>query len=191
MKVIITERFKNLGEVGEVVTVKNGYARNFLIPNKKVIAATKDNVAYFESRKDELKKASEVKQKEAEVIAKKLEGVFATIIKQAGDDGRLFGSVSSSEIADSTNAKAKTTITRKSVIISTPIKYIGIYPITVDIGAGVFAKVNVNISRSEAEAEEARAKFLRGEAISPVVSNEIKAPKAEAAPAAESAEQVA
>jgi large subunit ribosomal protein L9 len=140
MKVILTERFRKLGEVGEVVNVKNGYARNFLIPNQKAIQATKTNIADFESRKVELRKASEEKRAAAEKVAAKIEGVFVTLVKQAGDDGRLFGSVTSQEIAEETAKTSKQEVTRKQIILNAQIKYLGIYQIDVDLGEGVFAK---------------------------------------------------
>jgi large subunit ribosomal protein L9 len=163
MKVILLERYRKLGEVGEVVNVKNGYARNFLLPSKKAIMATNENVAYFDSKKAELKKASDEKRTQAEKISTRLEGVFVTLVKQAGDDGRLFGSVTSQEIAEETSKKSGEQITRKQIIVNSQIKYIGIYAIDVDLGEGVFSKANVNVARSEAEANEAVAKFKRGE----------------------------
>lgn len=162
MKVIMLEKFKKLGEVGNVVEVKNGYARNFLIPSKKAIQATKSNIADFESKKAELIKISEEKESEAIKLSKKIDRKIVLTVKQAGDDGRLYGSVTNTEIATAIKEKTSVEIDRKQIIINSAIKFLGFYKIEVDLGEGVEASVIVNVARSEAEGSELEAKFEKG-----------------------------
>lgn len=164
MQVILIEPVHNLGNVGETVKVKNGYGRNFLIPQKKALRATKENVAYFETIKADIEKANEVKTKEANVIAKKVNESFAVVIRQAGEDGRLFGSVSARDISQAFAAE-KLEVDRKYVVLNRPIKYIGIYTLTLLLHGEVKAKIFVNVARSNDEAKEAEARFKRGETV--------------------------
>jgi large subunit ribosomal protein L9 len=191
MKVVLLEKYKKLGEVGEVVDVKNGYARNYLIPNAKAVQATKTNVAKFEARKAELLEKSKLKEEEANKVASKIKGSIIAVIKQAGDDGRLYGAVNSSEIADGLAKIAKTPITRKQVILNYAIKFAGVYQIDIDLGEGVFGEVYINISRSEGEAEEVARKFKSGEVKLTTVNSDSKFHHAaEEKPAAKKAEAV-
>ena len=165
MQVILIEPVRNLGNVGDVVKVKNGYARNFLLPTKKALRSTKENVAYFESRKAEIQKENEKNKDTAEKIASAINGSFVALTRQAGEDGRLFGSVTSLDIAREISADGKNNVDRKQVILLTPIKYIGIYEIPVHLHADVTAKINVNIARSSTEAKDAEKRFKRGERV--------------------------
>jgi len=184
MKVILLEKYKKLGDVGETIEVKNGYARNYLIPNGKAVQATKTNVVKFESRKAELLEISKKKEQEAQKIAAKIKGSVVNVIKQAGDDGRLYGAVNSNEIAEGLNKAAKTAnISRKQVILNYSIKFVGVYEIDVDLGEGVFGEVYVNIARSEGEAEETAKKFKSGEVKLTTVNSDPKFSHAEEAPA--------
>jgi large subunit ribosomal protein L9 len=163
MKVILLEKFRKLGQVGDVVEVKNGYARNYLIPNHKAIQANKTNVAEFEAKKSELILQSQNKEQLARNVAEKIKNKIVTITKQASDDGRLYGSITNNEISEQLTAKTEENINRKQVHFSVSIKSIGIYQIEIDLGEGVFTSVYVNVARSESEAEEIEKKFLSGD----------------------------
>ncbi len=163
MKVILLEKYKKLGAVGEVVDVKKGFARNFLIPNGKAVQATTSNVATFESKKAELTEQSKKKEAEALKLSGKIKDKIVNVVKQAGDDGRLYGAVNSSEISDGLNKVSGADISRKQVILNYAIKFIGVYQIDVDLGEGVFGEVYLNVARSEGEAEENAKKFKSGE----------------------------
>ncbi len=162
MKVILLEKYKKLGEVGDLVEVKSGFARNYLIPNEKAIQATKDNISYFEDKKAELVKQSKANEAEAQKAAKTIENRIVTVIKQAGDDGRLYGSVSTGEIAEELNKNVSEEITRKEVTLNTSIKFLGFYQAQIDLGESVVANVYVNVSRTESEAKEVEEKFNKG-----------------------------
>jgi large subunit ribosomal protein L9 len=161
MEVILLERVEKLGAVGDLVKVRDGYARNFLIPNKKALRATKENQAYFEERKAQIQQENAEKRAEAEQESKKLDGVFVTLIQQAGEDGRLFGSVRRQDItaaiADVTGEEA---LDKTVVILSTPIKNVGIYSVTIRLHPEVKVAVKVNVARSKDEAEDAKKEFL-------------------------------
>lgn len=152
MEVILLEPMKNLGKSGEKVEVKNGYARNYLIPRGIALRANKENLAVYESRKAEIEKANAEKQAAAEKVGKKLNGTEITIIRQAAEDGRLFGSVTVREIAEQLQEK-KFDVDSKSVDLLNPIRAVGVYKVRVSLHAEVSAEVSVNVARSETEAE--------------------------------------
>jgi large subunit ribosomal protein L9 len=183
MKVILLEKYKKLGAVGEVVDVKKGFARNFLIPNGKATQATELNIAQFEDKKSELTAQSKKKEEAAGKLAGKIKDKIVNVIKQAGDDGRLYGAVNSSEIAEGLNKLSSTEISRKQVILNYSIKFIGVYQIDVDLGEGVFGEIYLNVARSEGEAEENAKKFKSGELQLTTVNSDLNsrpATKAEA-----------
>lgn len=163
MKVVLLEKYKKLGEVGDVANVKNGYARNYLIPNGKAVQATNANIANIEARKAELVAASKAKEAEAVKLAAKIKDKIVGVVKQAGDDGRLYGAVHTSEIAEGINKICGTEISRKQVILNYSIKFIGIYQIDIDLGEGVYTSVFLNVARSEGEVAENAKKFKSGE----------------------------
>ena len=152
MEVILIEPVKKLGTIGDIVTVKNGYGRNFLIPTNKGLRATSANKALFETKKIEIEARNADSMKEAAAIAKELEGKDFTFIRQAGDDGRLFGSVTSRDIASSI---AHAAVSHSNVELQEPVKNIGVYDITLSLHPEVSAKVLVNVARSETEAQSA------------------------------------
>lgn len=154
MQVILIERLANLGNIGDTVNVKDGYARNYLIPQKKALRATKDNIAFFEAKRAEIEARNAEQQKKAEVASKTVENAVVTLIRAASDDGRLFGSVSARDIAVALQEK-KHAVERQHVILATPIKEIGIYPIQIELHPEVTVSVKVNVARSESEAEAA------------------------------------
>jgi large subunit ribosomal protein L9 len=165
MQVILVEPVRKLGNVGDVVNVKPGFARNFLIPSEKAVRATEDNIADFKARKAEIEKQDKAKSAEAEKLAKKIDGTLVNIIRQAGEDGRLYGSVSAQDIAAAVSDAKKEEISRKTVLLTDPIKYIGVYSIEVNLHGDVSATVHPNVARSESEAKEASGKFARGEDV--------------------------
>lgn len=154
MEVILIERMANLGPIGQVVRVKNGYARNFLLPQKKALRATKENVAFFEAKRAEIEARNVEAKKSAEKIAKDVDGAVVVVIRQASDDGRLYGSVTARDIAAALAAK-NLPVTRDHVELNVVVKEIGIYPVKIALHAEVVVNVKVNVARSESEAEAA------------------------------------
>jgi large subunit ribosomal protein L9 len=152
MQVILLERVEKLGQMGDEVRVKDGFARNFLLPKKKALRATKANRDYFQAQKAQLE-ANNLKLKgEAEKIGQKLDGKSFTLIRQAGDRGQLYGSVSPRDIADAME-KGGFKVDRHQVSISVAIKSIGLFTIPVVLHPEVKVNVTVNVARSEDEAE--------------------------------------
>jgi large subunit ribosomal protein L9 len=152
-QIILLERVENLGAMGDVVSVKPGYARNFLLPQSKALRATKENIAYFETQKAHLQKANAEKKAEAEKVAKAIEGKKVVLIRQAAEGGQLFGSVSSRDIAEELAAASKQAITRGMVTLNQNFKTIGLFPVDVVLHPEVKVKVTVNVARSNDEAE--------------------------------------
>jgi large subunit ribosomal protein L9 len=152
MQVILLERVEKLGQMGDEVRVKDGFARNFLLPKKKALRATKANRDYFQAQKTHLE-ANNLKLKgEAEKVGAKLDGKSFTLIRQAGDRGQLYGSVSPRDVADAME-KAGFKVDRHQVHISVAIKAIGLFTIPVVLHPEVKVNITVNVARSEDEAE--------------------------------------
>ncbi|MGE0025453.1 MAG: 50S ribosomal protein L9, partial [Hyphomicrobium sp.] len=160
MQVILLERIGRLGQMGDVVNVKDGYARNFLLPQKKALRATKDNIAHFETQRSQLEANNLELKKEAEAVAAKLEGKVFKAIRSAGDTGQLYGSVSTRDISEAVTAGGFT-IDRRQVVLDRPIKTLGLHEIKVALHPEVIVKVTLNVARSEEEAE----KQARGEDV--------------------------
>ena len=175
MQVILLERVDSLGNLGDVVSVKPGYARNFLIPQSKALRATKDNVAYFEARKKDIEKQNEAKKKEAEKLAGSFQKLTVSLIRLASEDGSLYGSVSSRDIAEAVAKGSKLEVTRSMVVMNQNYKHLGLYPVTIALHPEVKVDVTVNIARSE---EEAKIQLKTGKAL--IAEDETK--KAAAAP---------
>jgi len=165
MQVILLERIRKLGQMGDVVTVKNGFARNYLLPYGKALRATDANLQRFESDKAQLEARNLELKKEAEAVATKVDGSNFLIIRQASDTGQLFGSVATRDIAE-TITKGGTTIERRQIMLLRPIKTLGLHPITVSLHPEVDATVTVNVARSDEEAkrQERGEDILTGEA---------------------------
>lgn len=161
-QVILLERVENLGSMGDVVAVKPGYARNYLLPQAKALRATKENVAYFEAQKASLQKANAEKKADAEKVAKKIEGAKVVIIRQASEGGQLFGSVSSRDIAEALSTDTKVSVTRGQVALNAAYKTIGLFPVDVVLHPEVKVKVTINVARS---AEEAEVQAKTGKAV--------------------------
>ena len=152
-QVILLERVEKLGAMGDVVSVKPGFARNFLLPQAKALRATKENIAYYETQKAHLVKANNEKKSDAEKIAKSIEGAKVVLIRQAAEGGQLFGSVSARDIAEELATSSKQTVTRGMVALNQNFKTIGLFPVDVALHPEVKVKVMVNIARSTDEAE--------------------------------------
>src|SRR5471030_3401375 len=152
MQVILLERVEKLGQMGDEVRVKDGFARNFLLPKKKALRATKANRDYFQTQKAQLEAHNLDRKKDADAIAKKLGGKSFILLRQAGDRGQLYGSVSPRDIAD-TMEKGGFKVDRHQVSISVAIKSIGLFTLPVVLHPEVKVNVTVNVARSEDEAE--------------------------------------
>ena len=152
MQVILLERVEKLGQMGDEVRVKDGFARNFLLPKKKALRATKANREYFLTQKAQMEAHNLERKKDAEVIAKKLDGKKFVLLRQAGDRGQLYGSVSPRDIADVVG-EGGFTINRTQVTIQTAIKAIGLFTIPVVLHPEVKVNITINVARSEDEAE--------------------------------------
>jgi large subunit ribosomal protein L9 len=152
MEVILLERIEKLGQMGDVVRVKDGYARNYLLPKAKALRATKANLARFETERVQLEARNLEMKKEAAAVGQKLDGKSFIIIRQAGDTGQLYGSVSTRDIADQVVAGG-TTIVRGQVILDRPIKSLGLHPIRVSLHPEVAVTITINVARTADEAE--------------------------------------
>jgi large subunit ribosomal protein L9 len=152
MDIILLERVENLGQMGQVVKVRPGYARNFLLPQKKALRATKENLAYFEKQRVHLEANNLKRRQEAEVVAAKMEGVAIIVIRQAAETGVLYGSVSSRDIVEGL-ATAGYTVERSQIAIPQPIKLLGLTKVRVVLHPEVSINVTVNVARSQEEAE--------------------------------------
>ncbi|MFA5593152.1 MAG: 50S ribosomal protein L9 [Micavibrio sp.] len=161
-QVILLERVENLGAMGDVVTVKPGYARNFLLPQAKALRATKENIAYFETQKTHLEKMNAEKKAEAQKAAANIEGTKIVIIRQAAEGGQLFGSVSARDIAEALSTDGKQTATRGQIALNQNFKTIGLFPVDVILHPEVKAKITVNIART---ADEAKTQEKTGKAV--------------------------
>ena len=152
MQVILLERVEKLGQMGDEVRVKDGFARNFLLHKKKALRATKANREYFQAQKAQLEARNLAAKGEAEKIAKKLDGQKFVLIRQAGDRGQLYGSVSPRDVAD-VMEKGGFKVDRHQVNISVAIKAIGLFTIPVVLHPEVKVNITINVARSEDEAE--------------------------------------
>lgn len=153
VKIILLERVDNLGDLGDEVSVKPGFARNFLFPQGKALRATKDNVANFEAQKKEIEKKNEANRKDAEKRAKTLEGLMVNIIRHASESGQLYGSVSSRDITDAIAENTKEKLPRSAIEINQAIKTIGLFEVPVALHAEVKVDITINVARSEDEAK--------------------------------------
>jgi len=160
MKVILLERVGRAGHIGDEVNVRDGFARNFLLPQGKALRATAANRARFEAERQAIEKRNEERKEAAAGIAKGLNGHMVTMIRQAGENGQLYGSVSSRDIADSL-ATDGFTVARSQVELALPIKTVGVHSVPLNLHPEVSVNVKVNVARSEDEAErQARGEDL-------------------------------
>jgi large subunit ribosomal protein L9 len=152
MQIILLERIGRLGQMGDVVNVKDGYARNFLLPQKKALRATAENLARFEKERTQLEARDLELKKEAEAVAAKLAGQSFLAIRQAGDTGQLYGSVTSRDIAEVVTAGGFS-IDRRQIVLDRPIKTLGLHPTRVALHPEVIVQITLNVARSDDEAE--------------------------------------
>lgn len=153
MDVILLERVEKLGQMGDVVTVKPGFARNYLLPRKKALRATKNNLAVFEGQRTQLEAENLDRKTEAEKVAVKVDGLTVPVIRAAGESGQLFGSVTARDIAEAV-IEAGVTISRQQVVLDRALKTLGLEKVRISLHAEVDATVIVNIARSSDEAEQ-------------------------------------
>ncbi len=172
MQVILLERVENLGAIGDEVRVRDGFARNYLLPQKKALRATDANKKLFEARRAEIEAQNAAARTDAEKASKKIDGSSYVLIRQAGEAGQLYGSVSPRDIAEEIN-KGGAKIDRANVVLDKPIKTIGLYEVRVRLHAEVYAGIRVNVARSTDEAE----RQARGENV---ISSAIEAERAQA-----------
>jgi large subunit ribosomal protein L9 len=152
MQVILLERVAKLGQMGDVVDVKSGYARNYLLPQGKALTASDANIASFENQKAQLEARNLETRKEAEALGERLDGQQFIVIRQASDGGNLYGSVTTRDAADAAT-EAGFTLDRKQVVIEIPIKELGLHAVHVTLHPEVEATITLNVARSQEEAE--------------------------------------
>ena len=156
MKLVLLERVENLGQMGDVVTVRPGYARNFLLPQEKALRATEANLARFEAERDALEKRNAERAAAAATDGEKIDGESFVLIRQAGESGQLYGSVTSRDIAEMIS-EAGVSVSRGQVAIHAPIKTLGLHEVRIRLHADVSVNVTINVARSEDEAERQAA----------------------------------
>lgn len=152
MDIILLERIEKLGTIGDVVTVKDGYARNFLLPNKKALRANTANKAVFEANRERLEKENAEKAAVAATVGEKVDGAEVVLIRASSNSGQLYGSVTVRDIVDGLTAQGYE-VTKKQVILGNPIKTIGMFDVLVRLHAEVDVTVKANVARSDDEAE--------------------------------------
>ena len=165
---ILLQRVDKLGQMGEVVRVKPGYARNFLLPQKKALRATKVNLAQFEQQRAQLEATNLKRREEAERISERMAGLTVVIIRQASESGALYGSVSARDISDGVTGAGLTT-ERNQVILEQPIKMLGLATVKLVLHPEVTLPVTVNVARSVEEAE----KQARGEVVGQAAEDDL------------------
>src|SRR5207249_2645858 len=162
---ILLERVEKLGQMGQVVKVKPGYARNYLLPQKKAMRATKENLAYFETQRAQLEANNLQRKSEASEVAAKLEGLSVVVIRQAGESGQLYGSVAMRDISEAVTA-AGFTVDKRQIVLDRAIKTLGLHPVRVMLHPEVAATVTVNVARSAEDAQ------LQAAGIDPLVQRD-------------------
>ena len=188
MQVILLERIERLGNMGDVVNVKPGFARNFLLPKKKALRATDENKAFFDKKRAELEATNNQRRDAAGTLAEKVKGLSVLVVRQAGETAQLYGSVSARDIAEAITS-AGYAVNRTQVLLDRPIKTLGLYPVRVALHPEVIESVTVNVARNAEEAE----RQARGEAITAMAEEEpevaieslVETPPAESAEAEE------
>ena len=152
MEVILLERIEKLGQMGDVVTVKNGYARNYLLPRKKALRATEESRKHFDTQRVQLEANNLEARQEAETVAERMAGLSVVMVRQAGDTGQLYGSVSARDIAAGVSA-AGFTVNRRQISLDRVIKTLGLHTARIALHPEVAVEITVNAARSEQEAK--------------------------------------
>ncbi|MEI9981963.1 MAG: 50S ribosomal protein L9 [Aliidongia sp.] len=178
MDVILLERVENLGHMGQVVKVKPGYARNFLLPQKKALRATKDNLKYFESQRAQLEANNLRLRAEAEQVATKMAGLSVIMLRQAGETGQLYGSVSARDVSDAIT-EGGFTVERRQIVLDHAIKTLGLHSVKLSLHPEVSLQVTVNIAQSADEAA-AQARGMTHAEIAAAADAEDEAEETEA-----------
>jgi large subunit ribosomal protein L9 len=164
MEVILLERIEKLGQMGDVVNVKPGFARNFLLPRNKALRATDENRKRFESQRSQLEADNLTRRTEAEAVAARLDSQTFAVLRQAGETGQLYGSVSSRDIAEAAT-DGGFTVNRSQVVLATAIKTLGLHPVRINLHPEVAVTVTVNVART---ADEAALQLERGYAVTDI-----------------------
>lgn len=162
MQVILIKPVRKLGKVGEVVNVKNGYGRNFLVPQGIAIRATKDNLGKFAALQKELEEKNIQAKSKMEATAKALDGKHLTFVTQSGADGRLFGSISLKLLASSLSELSGYKLNYSNILLDSPIKVNGVFKVQVMLHPEIFASVLVVVAKSESEAQDALVEYKKG-----------------------------
>jgi large subunit ribosomal protein L9 len=170
MDVILLERIAKLGQMGEIVRVRDGFARNFLLRQGKALRATEANKKRFENERSQLEARNLELKREAEAVGEKLNGQSFIVVRQAGETGQLYGSVSTRDIAEIVTAGGFS-VGRNQIVLNTPLKTIGVHPVPVALHPEVEVSVTINIARSKEEAE----RQARGEDLSQREEDEVAA----------------
>jgi large subunit ribosomal protein L9 len=178
VEVILLERVEKLGQMGQIVNVKPGYARNYLLPQKKALRATKENLSYFESRRAQLEAVNLQRKTEAAEIGGKMEGLSVVIVRQAGESSQLYGSVSARDIAQAVT-EAGFTIEKRQVVLERPIKSLGLHPVRIVLHPEVSVTITANVAQSTEEAD------MQARGIDPLRLREEEEEEAAAAAAGE------
>ncbi len=152
MQVILLERVEKLGQIGDVVTVKDGFARNFLLPRNKALRSNAANLKVFEANKARIVAENDTKREEAQAVAGGVDGTAVTLIRQASNTGQLYGSVAARDIVEALEAAGKK-VGKNQIVLDKPIKSIGVYDVKVSLHAEVAVTVKVNVARSPEEAD--------------------------------------
>ncbi|MCU0894411.1 MAG: 50S ribosomal protein L9 [Rhodospirillales bacterium] len=152
MQIILLERVEHLGQMGDLVNVRPGYARNYLIPQRKAAPATEENRKRFEAQRAQLEARNLERRKEAEAVAVKLNGLSVTLIRQAGDSGQLYGSATAADIAAAVT-NAGFSVGRSQIRLNQPIKSLGLHTVSASLHPEVIVSVQVNVARTADEAE--------------------------------------
>jgi len=174
IEVILMQRVEKLGQMGEVVKVRPGYARNFLLPQGKAIRASEENLKRFQEQRAQLEAQNLKRREEAERVAERVAGLSVVLIRQAGESGSLYGSVSARDIAEACR-EAGLTVSRAQVLLEHPIKTLGLTNVRVELHPEVHVSVTVNVARSPEEAErQARGEEIAPEA-EPTLEDELRA----------------
>ena len=160
VELILLQRVEKLGQMGDIVKVKPGFARNFLLPQKKALRANKANMAQFEGQRAQLEAQNLKRREEAERLSERMAGLSVVIVRQAGESGSLYGSVSARDISDACT-EAGLTVNRNQVVLDQPIKSLGLVGVRLVLHPEVILPISVNVARSTEEAE----KQARGEQV--------------------------
>ena len=153
MEIILLERIEKLGAIGDVVTVKDGYARNFLLPNKKALRSNNANKKVFEANRAKIEADNAARRSDAEAAAEGVNGTQIVLIRQSSNAGALYGSVAVRDIVDALHADGKTNVTKAMVVLERPIKNLGVFDVKVALHPEVAVTITVNVARSPEEAE--------------------------------------